>query len=134
MTVLAAIGPAKFKYVGLAPERFSAESESRVPGKPTFRGMDYQKTGIGEQTVVIEARTVPHVFGGLDSVAWLRHLHETQATANYIRLGANYQGEFAGEVVIRNLAIDEGRLHPKTKIGREVSVEIEILYVGGRGQ
>lgn len=130
MNELVSIGSAKLRIIGLSPDRISTDSESRVPGKATFQGMDYQKTGMGERTTVIDAVTVPHVFGGLDSLAWLRVHHGRQDTVNMIRLGANYLGELAGRVIIRNLSVDEDRQHPRTRVGRNVSVSIELLHVG----
>lgn len=48
----------------------------------------------------------------------------------FIRLGPNYLGEMMGLVVIRNLSIDEDRLHPFTGIGRRVDLSAELLHVG----
>lgn len=131
MRSLAAIGAAQLKVIGLNPQGFGRASESRVPGKPTFQGIDYQLTGMGEKVTTIEAVTHPHVIGGMDAVGWIIRLHEAQVPSPFIRLGPNYLGEMMGLVIIRNLSIDEDRLHPFTGIGRRVDLSAELLHVGG---
>lgn len=130
-TSLAAIGNAQLKVIGLNPQGFSRASESRVPGKATFTGMDYQRTGMGEKVTTVDALTFPQVIGGMDAVAWLIRHHEGQDAVPFIRLGSNYLGEVIGLVVVRNLSIDEDRLHPFTGVGRKVEVSAELLHVGG---
>lgn len=129
---LCSIGRSKLKVIGLNPQRLSSESEARVPGAATWVGMDYQKTGLGERRTKIEARTAPHVFGGLDALAWLILHHEAQDTVNFIRLGSGFLGQFKGEVTIRALYYDETKLHPNDGVGRIVDVEIDLLHVGDR--
>jgi phage protein U len=129
-TSLASIGNAQLKVIGLNPQGFSRASESRVPGKATFKGMDYQRTGMGEKVTTVEAITYPQVIGGMDAVAWLIRHHEAQDAVPFIRLGTNYLGEVIGFVVVRNLSIDEDRLHPFTGVGRKVEVSAELLHVG----
>ena len=127
---LCSIGRAKLKVIGLNPQRLSYESEVRVPGAPTWVGMDYQKTGLCERRTRIEARTAPHVFGGLDALDWLIQHHEAQETVNYIRLGSGYLGQNRGEVSIRALYYDETKLHPVDGVGRIVDVEIDLVHLG----
>jgi phage protein U len=129
-TSLASIGNAQLKVIGLNPQGFGRASESRVPGKATFKGMDYQRTGMGEKVTTVEAITYPQVIGGMDAVAWLIRHHEAQDAVPFIRLGSNYLGEVIGLVVVRNLSIDEDRLHPFTGVGRKVEVSAELLHVG----
>ncbi len=133
MTELIKVGKAKLKVIGLIPERVSTNSEGRVPGKATFRGMDHQKTGMGEKVTVIEVITIPHVTGGLDAAAWLWRHHENQDTVNYIRLGKNYLGNVVGSVVVRVLGLEEENIHPVTKVGRTMTGEIELIHVGSVG-
>ena len=77
-----------------------------------------------------EALTFPAGIGGMEAVAWLIRLHESQTAVPFIRLGANYLGEVVDTVIIRNLSIDEDRLHPFTGVGRKVEVSAELLHVG----
>ena len=132
MMELVGIGRAQLRVVGLNPQRIGTESEARVPGIPTWTGMDYQRTGIGEARTRFEAVTWPHVIGGLDAVAWLQQHHEAEEMVNYIRLHGQYLGRMLGAVRIRHLFIDETHLHPFDGVGRKVGVELDLVYVGGR--
>ena len=133
MRVIASIGKAQLRVpMGLNLQRLSVESEARFPGAPTWKGMDYQETGIGEKRTTIEARTAPHVFGGLDALGWLIRHHEAREVVNFIRLGANYVGQRSGAVVIRSLFYDETKLHPFDGVGRIVEVELDLLHVEDR--
>ncbi len=118
MNELIKVGSARLKVIGLIPERVSTSSESRVPGKATFTGMDHQKTGMGEKVTVINVITVPHVTGGLDAAAWLERHHQNQDTVNYIRLGRNYVRHVVGSVVGRNLVLEAEKIHPLTTTDR----------------
>lgn len=130
MNELLSIGKAQLRVVGLNPQRIGTESEARVPGLPTWSGMDYQDTGLGEARTRFEAVTYPHVIGGLDAVGWLQRHHEGREAVNYIRLRGQYLGRMLGRVRIRHLFIDETRLHPFDGIGRRVGVELDLVYVG----
>ncbi len=132
MTALISIGGAILKTVGLNPQRIGARSESRVPAKATFEGMDYQLTGLGEQKTRIEFATVPLVTGGLDMLAILQALHRQQAVVPYLRLGRFYAATLVGIVVVQSLDIDESRIHPFTGVGRLVHGEAELLIVSDR--
>lgn len=132
MRALCSIGRAALDVVGLNPQRIGTESEARVPGLPTWEGMDYQATGLGEARTRFEAVTYPHVIGGLDAVAWLQRHHENEEAVNYIRLRGQYLGRMLGVVRIRHLFVDETRLHPFDGVGRRVGVELDLVYVGGR--
>ena len=129
MTSLISVGRAQLKVIGLNPQRVSRSSESRVPGKPTFNGMDYQRTGMGERTTLIEAITFPLVTGGMDALGHIDSHHHKQDVVSFFRLGANYLGIRVGAVVVRSLYIDEDRFHPFTGVGRSVLVEAELLHV-----
>jgi phage protein U len=118
---------------GLNPQRLSYSSEARFPGHPVQAGMDYQKTGLGERSTTIEARTWPHVMGGLDAVEILRAIHETQAEVQMIRLQANYLAIVDSVVVIQALELDEDKLHPFDGIGRIVDVRLGLLRMPQRG-
>lgn len=128
---LIAIGGAVLKVIGLNPQHIAGHSEGRVVGKPTFAGMDYQLTGLGERITSINVMTYPHVIGGMDCYAILRAQHEAQAAVNLIRLGRNYAATLEGLVVIRTLESDETQIHPFTGIGRRVEASIELVHVGG---
>lgn len=130
MNELLAIGRAQLRVVGLNPQRIGTESEARVPGLPTWSGMDYQDTGLGEARTRFEAVTYPHVIGGLDAVDWLQRHHQGRQAVNYIRLRTGYLGRMLGRVRIRHLFIDETRLHPFDGVGRRVGVELDLVYVG----
>ena len=136
MTSLAALGEAHFEVIGLNPQRIGTMSEARVIGQPTFGGMDYQVTGLGEAHTRFEALTYPHVINGLDAVAWLQQYHESQTAVNYIRMrNANtFLGRMLGQVQIRHLFIDETHLHPFDGIGRKIGVELDLVYVGSYQQ
>lgn len=123
------IGGAKLKQIGLRPTRISARSEVRVPGTPTFSDIEYQDTGIGERVTTIEAKTLPHVFGGMDALSILEGHHLARRTIQFIRMGKNFSATNQGLVVIRSLDCDEESLHPADGVGREVSVSIELLHV-----
>ncbi|HEX2020265.1 MAG TPA: hypothetical protein VGO17_15125 [Aurantimonas sp.] len=130
LQTVASIGRAQLRVIGLNPQRIAVESESRVTGAPTWKGMDYQLTGRGEKRTQIEARTAPHVFGGLDALGWLIRHHQAQDVVNYIRLGSNFAATLSGAVVIRTLFYDESKLHPFDGVGRIVEVEIDLVHVG----
>lgn len=130
MMELVAIGRSQLKVIGLNPQRIGTESEARVPGIATWRGMDYQATGLGEARTRFEAVTWPHVVGGLDAVAWLQRHHEGEEAVNYIRLRGQYLGRMLGRVRIRHLFVDETHLHPFDGVGRRVGVELDLVYVG----
>lgn len=133
LNALVSIGSAQMFVIGLNPQRIGTMSEGRVVGLPTFGGMDWQPTGLGEAHTRFEALTYPHVIGGLDAVALLQQHHEAQDVVNFIRLSnmTTYLGRMMGRVVIRHLFIDETHLHPFDGVGRRVGVEIDLVSVGG---
>jgi len=126
---LLSIGGAILYTIGLNPQRLSYSSEARFPAHPIAAGMTYQKTGAGAETVTIEAKTLPHVFGGLDAYAILKAHHRSQAAVPFIRLRGNYLGEASGLCVIESLDSDEERLHPFDGVGREVEVTIGLIML-----
>lgn len=129
MADLISLGAAHLKLIGLRPTRLSRRSEVGVPGAPTFRGMVYQNTGIRERTTMIEARTLPHVFGGMDALAILEGLHFAREAVQYLRMASNFRAINQGLVVVRSLDVDEENLHPADGVGREVSISAELVYV-----
>lgn len=130
---LISIGGAILYTIGLNPQRISTSSESRVPGHAVQRGMDYQRTGLGPRSTIIDARTFPHVTGGMDAFAILKLHHEQQAVVPLIRLHGNYLGLARGEVIIETLDVDEERLHPFDGVGRMVDVTIGLINLPARG-
>ncbi len=128
---LISIGQAVLMVVGLNPQRIGTMSEARVPGQPTWSGMDYQDTNLGEAHTRFEALTYPHVIGGLDMLQQLQAHHEARDVVNYIRLRSTvtFLGRMLGQVRIRHLFIDETHLHPFDGVGRKVAVEIDLVYV-----
>lgn len=130
MSGLMAIGGAVLRVIGLNPQRVQTRSESRVPAKPTFTGMDHQLTGMGERRTRIEFATVPLLVGGMDTLAILEAIHAAQAVVPYIRLGSNWLGSLDSFVVLQSLDVGEERLHPFTGIGRIVHGEAELVHVG----
>ena len=131
VATLCSIGRAKLKVIGLNPESFATEAEGRFPGAPTWRGMDYQATGVGEKRTIIRARTAPHLVGSLDSLAWLERHRRENRPVNFIRLGQNYLGQLMGQVGIRYLAVEETKIHPRDGVGRIVDVEIDLVVFEG---
>lgn len=132
MTTLIAVGAAVLRPTGLSVQRIGTRSRTRVPAKPTFTGMDYQLTGQDEQRVRIAAATVPLILDGLDCLAILQQIHQSQALVPYMRLGRHYGGTLTGLVVVETLDVDEGRLHPFTGVGRVVDVEAELILLSSR--
>ena len=130
MSGLIVVGGAILRVIGMNPQRVTSTSEARVPGQATFGGMDYQATGLGDRVTTIEAETFPQVTRGLDALAWLMLHHERQDEVNLIRLAANYLGRMDGTVVIRDIEVEEGRIHPFTGVGRRVEVVVDLLHVG----
>lgn len=130
-TSLIALGAAVLEVVGLNPQKIGSRSESRVPVKATFESVDHQLTGMGEKTIRLEFATVPLIMGGLDTLAVIRSIHESQTIVPYLRLGAHYAATLEGLVVVRSLDVDEERLHPLTGVGRIVHGEAELVLVGG---
>ena len=127
---LIAIGGAVLYTVGgLNPQRVSFASEARFPGHAVPEGMIYQRTGLGMQTISIEAKTFPHVMGGLDAYAVLRAHHEAQAVVPFIRLRGNYLGQSSGLCVIETMEADEERLHPFDGVGRQVDVMLGLILM-----
>jgi hypothetical protein len=131
MSTLVSLGRAQLRTIGLNPQRLSSQSETRLPGRATFKGMDYQATGQGERSTRLEVMTVPHILGGLDALGWLEAHHLAQDVVPYFRLEANFLGRLVGEVVIRDITVDEERLHPFTGIGRILTAELGLVFVGG---
>jgi hypothetical protein len=129
MSTLISVGAAPLRLIGLNPQRLSHQSETRLPGRATFTGMDYQATGRGERLARIEVLTLPHIFGGLDALGWLEAHHLNQDRITYFRLEANYLGRLMGLVVIRELYVDEERLHPFTGRGRMLTAELGLVFV-----
>lgn len=129
-TGLASIGGAVLEVIGLNPQKIGRRSEGRVPGKATFTGMDYQRTGLGDRHIRIEFLTHPLVMGGLDTLAILTAIHEGQDVVPWLRLGRNYAASLEGLVVVQTLDVEEGRIHPFTGVGRVVHGEAELLIVG----
>ncbi|RLQ88927.1 hypothetical protein [Notoacmeibacter ruber] len=128
------IGKAQLKVIGLNPEIINLESEARLPGAPTWRGMDYQATGMGERRILIRARTAPHLVGGLDALDWLFVHQERQEAVNFLRLGTNYMARRIGTVGVRFVGVEETKLHPLDGRGRIVEVEIDLVVLGGRAR
>lgn len=126
---LVTLGGAHLKLIGLRPTRLSRRSEVGVPGASTFRGMVYQDTGIRERTAMIEARTLPHVFGGMDALSVLEGIHFARKAVQYLRMTSNFRAVNQGLVVVRSLDVDEENLHPADGVGREVTVSAELVYV-----
>ncbi|MDM9647765.1 phage tail protein [Rhizobium sp. S163] len=114
---------------GLNPQRLAFSSEARFPSHATPRGLHYQATGLGERSLSIEAKTFPHVMGGLDAYALLTAIHQSQAVVPLVRLKGNYLGLVSGLCVIQSLEADEERLHPFDGVGRQVDVTIGILMM-----
>ncbi|MEO0496275.1 MAG: hypothetical protein AAF141_02745 [Pseudomonadota bacterium] len=124
------IGKARLTVTGLSPQAVARSSETRVPGAPTFAGMDYQKTGTGEMVTTIEAQTVPVLVDGTDAIGVLMQHHLAQDSVSYIRMGGNFQAQYMGSVIVRVLDTDEESLHPFTGVGRRVNCSMELLHVG----
>jgi phage protein U len=126
---LLSIGGALLNTIGLNPQRLSYSSEARFPAHAIPGGLRYQKTGVGAERLTVEAKTLPHVFGGLDAYAVLKAHHRSQSVVPLIRLRGNYLGEANGLCVIETLDADEERLHPFDGVGREVEVTIGLLIL-----
>lgn len=124
---LISIGGAILYTIGLNPQRLSHAGESRVPGHATQAGVDYQLTGMGERSVIIDARTFPHVTGGLDALAILTMHRDMQTVVPFIRLKGNYLGIQSGMVVVQSLEVDEEKLHPHDGVGRIVDVVVRLI-------
>jgi len=122
-------GAVLYTVGGLNPQRLASSSEARFPAHPTASGMFYQRTGLGERSLSIEARTYPHVMGGLDAYAVLTAHHERQSVVPLIRLRGNYQGLVSGLCVISTLEADEEKLHPFDGVGRQIDVTIGLLMM-----
>lgn len=129
MSALIALGRCRLEVIGLNPQSIVSGWESRLPDQATFTGMDYQKTGIGERTTLISALTYPHILGGMDDLAWLKRHHERQEQISYIRLGSQFLGQIIGLVIIRRLDHDETHLHPLSRVGRSIAVDVELVHV-----
>lgn len=124
---LLSIGGGMLNVIGLNPQRLSFSSEARFPGHPTPSGMSYQKTGPGPRKLTIDAKTWPHVTGGLDAYAIIKAHHDMQSIVPLIRLRGNYRGQASGLVGIETLDTDEENLHPFDGIGREVEVTMGLI-------
>jgi len=122
-------GAVLYTVGGLNPQRLASSSEARFPAHPTPSGLFYQKTGLGERSLSIEARTYPHVMGGLDAFAVLQAHHQAQSVVPLIRLKGNYQGLVSGLCVISTLDADEEKLHPFDGVGRIIDVTIGLLMM-----
>lgn len=126
---LLSIGGAILYTIGLNPQRISASSEARFPAHAVPGGLAYQKTGLGQEAVSIEATTFPHVTGGMDAYAILKAHHQMQSLVPLIRLKGNYLGMTSGLCVIQTLDADEARLHPFDGVGRQIDVAIGLLLM-----
>ncbi len=126
---LISIGGAILYTIGLNPQRISSAREGRFPAHAIPAGLAYQRTGVGEHSVAIEATTFPHVTGGLDAFARLEAILNTQAVVPLVRLQGNYLGQASGLCVIQSLEADEERLHPFDGIGRQIDVTIGLIML-----
>ena len=129
---LLSIGGAILYTIGLNPQRISTASEARFPAHAVPSGLHYQKTGLGERSVTIEATTWPHVTGGMDAWAILDAHHKMQATVPLIRLSGQYRGLSSGLCVIQTLEADEEKLHPFDGVGRQIDVAIGLIMMPER--
>lgn len=120
-------GAVLYTIGGLNPQRISHASEARFPAKAIPSGLAYQKTGLGERSKTIEARTMPHVMGGMDAFAMLEQHHIQQNTVPFIRMSKNFLGLADGFCVIQTLEYDEEKLHPYDGVGRIVDVTLGLL-------
>lgn len=126
---LISIGGAVLHTVGLSPQRLTHAGESRVPAHAVQAGVAYQRTGMGERSVILDAQTWPHVTGGLDALALLTMHRDMQSVVPFIRLHGNYLGISSGMVIVQSLEVDEEKLHPFDGVGRIVDVIVRLLKV-----
>lgn len=129
MTSLVSIGGAALRVIGLNPSRIGQRSENRVPAKPTFKGMHYQLTGMGEERIRLQFQTAPLIMNGLDALEVLRLQHRQQAVVPWLRMGSAYGATVEGLVVVQSLDVDEERIHPFTGRARIVHGECEMIVV-----
>lgn len=122
-------GATLFTIGGLNPQRLSYASEARFPAHAIPAGLSYQKTGLGMQTMTVEAVTAPHVMGGMDAFAMLKAYHEMQATVPFIRMSGNFLGLANGLCVIETFEYDEEKLHPFDGIGRRIDVVLNLIML-----
>lgn len=122
-------GAVLYTIGGLNPQRLSHSSEARFPAHPTPAGIAYQKTGLGARTKTIEAKTAPHVMGGLDAYAILERHHRAQSTVPFLRFSNNFVGLVDGLCVIETMDTDEERLHPFDGVGRIVDVTLGLVML-----
>ena len=122
-------GAVLYAIGGLNPQRLSHASEARFPAKAIPTGLAYQKTGLGERAKTIEATTMPHVMGGMDSFALLEMHHIQQSTVPFIRMSRNFLGLTDGYCVIQTFEYDEDKFHPYDGVGRVIDVTLGLLML-----
>jgi len=122
-------GAVLYTIGGLNPQRITHASEARFPAHAIPDGLAYQKTGLGERSKTIEARTMPHVMGGMDAFALLELHHARQDTVPFIRMSKNFLGLSDGYCVIQALEYDEDKLHPYDGVGRVIDVTLGLLML-----
>ncbi len=122
-------GAVLYTIGGLNPQRITHVSEARFPAHAIPSGLAYQKTGLGERSKTIEARTMPHVMGGMDAFALLELHHSRQDTVPFIRMSKNFLGLSDGYCVIQALEYDEDKLHPYDGVGRVIDVTLGLLML-----
>jgi len=134
MSVLAVIGEATLKVIGLGPQEIIREAEANWPSQQVFDADTfYQPTGDGEVTMTLRLATRPHTHGGLEQYAALERHRKNRDVVMFMRLSAASSGlpvgEVLGNVFVRSLSSREEKIAPDG-IGWRYEVEVELVFCG----
>ncbi|SON55832.1 hypothetical protein HDIA_2291 [Hartmannibacter diazotrophicus] len=131
MNALVAIGPAILRVIGMNPQRIASRETGRVIVTPTFGGNDIQLTGSDPKETSIDAETLPQTLGGTDAVTLLTAYQRLQTPVPFIRLSASFLGLVStGSVIVKELEVDEERLHPRDGLGRIMRMRVTLVHSG----
>jgi phage protein U len=127
---LARIGPASLETIGFNPQGFEYRASARWPGQAVFGGgIVYQRTGMGEQSIVVRLACRPHVMGGLANYRILKQIMLTQQVVPFIRLGMGMVADVLDDVGVRDLSHIEEKLAPDG-LGYRHEFDAELIVVG----
>jgi phage protein U len=127
---LAAIGPAILETIGFNPQGFEYRAQARWPGQAVFGGgLVYQRTGMGEESVLVRLACRPHVMGGRDQYQILKEIMLSQQVVPFIRIGMGMLADVLGNVAVRDLSHTEQKIAPDG-LGYRHEFDAELIYVG----
>ncbi len=134
MSVIALIGDATLKIIGLGPQEIEREAEANWPSKKVFDSDSfYQPAGDGDNVITLRLATRPHTHGGMEQYAALEQHRKNRDVVLYIRMSAAGSGlpigEVIGPVFVRKITSRERKIAPDG-VGWRFECEVELVQCG----